>query len=112
MYDGKFIPKPVIEIKEKPARNNVPYIVGCNNTEGHGIMNNNILNDFKTGITKETFDHMLRNFLGISFCVSCKCSIDFRLKYIYITVFRLLSAAVFVTAAAEANLGLLTYSQN
>jgi len=57
-------------MKKEPIANNVPYIVGCNNTEGCGIMVVKYSKDFKTGITKETYDFMLQNMIGGVFCVS------------------------------------------
>jgi len=57
-------------MKKEPVANNVPYIVGCNNTEGCGIMVVKHPKDFKSGITKEMYDFMLKNFIGIVFYVS------------------------------------------
>ena len=70
VYDGKFFPKDIATMKKQPVANNVPYIVGCNNTEGHGILTNNFPKGFKSGITKEVYEETLRNLLGELFCVS------------------------------------------
>ena len=57
-------------MKKEPIVNNVPYIVGCNSTEGHGIMTVRGPKGFKDGITKESYEHMLKYFVGASFFVS------------------------------------------
>ena len=57
-------------MRKEPVSNNVPYIVGCNNTKGYGIMTVKGPKGFEAGITKETFEETLKNFVGGVFYVS------------------------------------------
>ena len=54
----------------EPVANNVPYIVGCNSTEGHGIMNMDFVKNYNSGISKETYESEFKMFVGGSYCVS------------------------------------------
>ena len=68
---------------KEPVINNVPYIVGFNNTEGHGLIVEKELKGFKSGITKEVYEESLKNYVGGWFYVSlsfmeCSCLLYWR----------------------------------
>ena len=74
-YDGKFIDKtPQRSLLDGPV-NKVPYIIGCNDSEGQGMLTLLArIPDFQTGMKKETAEVVLTNFLPrmsvSSFCFS------------------------------------------
>ena len=59
-------------MRKEAVANPVPYIVGCNNTEGHGIMTVSFPKDFKSGITKESYETSFKGFFGAALYVSWK----------------------------------------
>ena len=70
MEDEKFFPKSKISMEKEAVTKNVPYIAGCNSTEGHGIMTLLFPKQFSYGITKEAYYATVKGFLGGSFYVS------------------------------------------
>ena len=70
VYDGKFFAKPLSTMRIEPVANNVPYIVGCNSTEGHGVMNMDFVKSYNSGISKEAYEREFRKLAGNNYCVS------------------------------------------
>ena len=54
-------------MKKETVANNVPYIAGCNSTEGHGVLTLQFPQGFKDGITKESYEETFKGFIGTYF---------------------------------------------
>jgi len=53
-------------MRKEAVTNNVPYIVGCNSTEGRG----NAIKYHKSSINRETYENDFKGFVKRTFCVS------------------------------------------
>lgn len=63
-FDGRFIHKNPTESLADGPLNRVPYIIGCNDSEGHGILT--LLPrtpHYETGMTEDTTKVFISNFL-------------------------------------------------
>ena len=69
VYDGKFFYKDTSALRNEAVVNPVPYIIGCNSTEGHGIMTLEYPKDFKSGITHQVYMEALKGYIGKAACV-------------------------------------------
>ena len=63
VMDGKFIPKNASDLRKEPVANNVPYIIGFNNTESFGAMIWHLLKDFDEGISEDACMETLKGFI-------------------------------------------------
>ena len=61
--DGKFLTKNRNGLSQDKFHP-VPYIVGCNNSEGCGIMSMEQPKNFSKGITEEACKEVLKGFVG------------------------------------------------
>lgn len=59
-----FLPKPIPEIIQSGDFNKVPYIIGQNSTECHGMSPPGGKEKFVQGLTKEDFEQNIGGFLG------------------------------------------------
>ena len=69
VYDGNFFPKSISIMRKEEVVNNVPYIVGCNTTEGHGIMNMGFVK-CNSEISKKDYENEFKDFCSEKYWVS------------------------------------------
>lgn len=69
-----FLTKPIAEIIKSGEFNKVPYIIGQNSTECHGMSPPGGKEKFVQGLTKEDFEQNIGGFLGQMAPVSRKIS--------------------------------------
>ena len=75
VYDGNFFPKLAGSIRSPPVLNKVPYIMGCNSTEGQGVINMPMLKNPDCPISKDTYEDDYKKSTGSNFCVSVEIEI-------------------------------------
>lgn len=63
-FDGKFIETHPTQALADGPRNKVPYIIGCNDSEGQGILTLLAhIPEFETGMSEGTMKYLISNFL-------------------------------------------------